>query len=261
MFGYSRARAAAVGICLSALLGAAPQSAHAQSLQVAATAGVSATETEIEPPPATLRSDKPADSVPGTLHQKPSGLTLLCNFSARLFMITADGSNTPSQTALQGGVFGGYKLGRWLVGLGFDLSNFDTEIMYSDGKNSARAVVANTGFVFSPGAQVAILRSSDQRLELIGAAQLGLGSIVARNYQDPELAPELQTANDQKTFYLQYRLAPGLRVWALPQLAFNLLSGISGDHLFTFINNPSGNRTEQRSTAAFYVNLGAMGVF
>jgi hypothetical protein len=208
-----------------------------------------------------LRDEKVPETGAGSVRQKETGITLLCNFSARLFMIAADGSNTPSQTALQGGVFGGYKLGRFLVGLGFDLSNFDTETVYSDGKNTARTVVSNTGFVFSPGAQVAILRSSDQRLELIGAASLGLGSIVARNYSDPEIAPELQTYNDQKTFYLQYRLAPGLRVWALPQLAFNLLSGVSGDHLFTFTNNPSGSRTDQRGTAAFFVNLGAMGVF
>ena len=109
--------------------------------------------------------------------------------------------------------------------------------------------------------QFSIVRSADQRVELLGAAQLGFGSIIRRNVQDPELPPEMQIVDDSRTFYLQYKLAPGLRVWALPQLAFNLLTGVSGDHLFTFANNPSGLRDDQRASTAFFLNLGAMGVF
>lgn len=264
MFERSLARRASKlpsGLALFAVLVGAPLAGRAQptapisgsvSGSVSAPGGV-----ESEPPPAALREE----TASGPLKQKERGIVLLCNFSARLFMIAEDGTNTPSQTALQGGIFGGYKMGRLLVGLGFDISNFDTEVRFSDGVNTSKALVSNTGFLFSPGAQFAIVRSADQRVELLGAAQLGLGSIVSRTARDPELPPELQIVDDQKTFYLQYKLAPGLRVWALPQLAFNLLTGVSGDHLFTFTNNPSGRRDDQRASTAFFLNLGAMGVF
>lgn len=271
MFDHSLARAVCRSLCLASLLGGAELRAYADTAPAAAAAPAPvppppatapAAEPESEPAPAALGPPPTAPLVkPIASRQRERGFALLCNFSARLFMIAADGSNTPSQSALQGGIFAGYKIDRWVVGLGFDLSSFDTETIYSDGRNTARGLVSNTGFVFAPGTQVAILRSSDQRIELLGAAQLGLGTIVARNYQDPALPPELQVENNQSTFYLQYRLAPGLRFWALPQLALNLLTGISGDHLFTFLNNPSGNQTTQRGTTAFFLNFGAMGVF
>lgn len=257
----SRGRLAGV-VCAGAALLGAPLSSQAQvGADVSASAPASApapapASSESEPAPAALRDDQSAP-----LKQKDKGIVLLCNFSARLFMIAADGSNTPSQSAMQGGIFGGYKKGRVLFGLGFDISNFDTEVRYSDGTNTAKGIVSNTGFLFSPGAQFSIVRSADQRVELIGAAQVGLGSIIRRNVQDPELPVEQQVVRDESNFYLQYKLAPGLRVWALPQLAFNLLTGISGDHLFTFSNNPSGLRDDQRATTAFFLNLGAMGVF
>lgn len=258
MFGYSVGRKVPapvqVGICaLGMLLGTAAARADET--------GPAAAPSDAEPAPVMVREESGSWIMQSGSKQKQRGLTLLCNFSARLFMIAADGTNQPSQTAMQGGIFGGYKLGRFLFGLGFDLSNFQTEVAYNDGTNSAKAVVSNTGFLFSPGAQVAVLRSGDGRVELIGAAQLGFGSIVSRSYQDPELPPELQAVNNQRTFYFQYRVAPGLRVWALPQLAFNLLTGLSGDHLFTYTDNPSGNQNNQRASTAFYVNLGAMGVF
>lgn len=271
MFGYSSACAVRWGLCLASFLGGAPLLAHADTppptapgaaLPAALPAAAPTVEPDSEPAPAALRpAPPPPVAAPLLTRQRDRGFALLCNFSARLFMIAADGSNTPSQTPLQGGVFGGYKLNRWVFGLGFDISSFDTETIYSDGRNTARGVVSNTGFVFSPGAQVAILRSSDQRIEFLGALQVGLGSIVARSYQEPELPVEQQVVDNQSTFYLQYRIAPGLRFWALPQLAFNLLTGISGDHLFTFIDNPSGNQTNQRGTTAFFLNFGAMGVF
>jgi hypothetical protein len=253
MFEHSLARRAGKlgsGLALSAVLLGAPLVCRAQT--------GAPTSAEPEPAPAALREESPPH---GPLRQKDKGVVLLCNFSARLFMIAADGNNTPSQTALQGGIFGGYKKGRLLFGLGFDISNFDTEVRFSDGVNSSKALVSNTGFLFSPGAQYSIVRSADGRVEMLGAAQLGLGSIVSRTARDPELPPELQIVDDSRTFYLQYKLAPGLRVWALPQLAFNLLTGVSGDHLFTFTNNPSGSRDDQRASTAFFLNLGAMGVF
>lgn len=258
MFGHSLARTFTRGLCLLSLLSSAPLCAYADNPPPADAAPPG--EPEAEPAPAALRA-APLPVVVSSPRQRDKGFALLCNFSARLFTVAADGSSTPSQTALQGGVFAGYKLHRWVFGLGFDLSSFDTETIFKDGTNTARGLVSTTGFVFAPGAQVAILRSSDQRIELLGAAQLGLGTIISRTEQDPPLPPELQPENNQRTFYLQYRIAPGLRVWALPQLAFNLLTGLSGDHLFTFINNPSGNQVNQRSSTAFFVNFGAMGVF
>ncbi len=248
MSGYSIVRKIGGILCVGAALCGVPALAYADTAP-----------TDSEPAPSGVQTD--SSSASGPFRQKGSGFALIANFSSRLFMIDASGGNNTSQTALQGGIFGGFKTGRLLIGLGFDLSNFDTEVQFKNGADSSKSIVSNTGFLFSPGMQIALLRSADQRVELIGAFQLGLGSIIKRNVQDPELPKEDQSENNQHNFYLQYRIAPGLRVWALPQLAFNLLTGLSGDHLFLFQNNPSGNRSDQRATTAFFLNLGAMGVF
>lgn len=260
-----RPRPRRAGACCAASLVAGlvagPGVVPTASAQIPA-APAAAVPDEPEPPPAAVRTEPPPAPVPApALRQKERGLVLFSSFTARLFMIAADGSNTPSQTALQGGVFGGYKLNRLIVGLGFDLSSFDITVKFKDGGNSTSSVISNTGFLFSPGAQLALISSADRRTELIGLGQIGLGSIFSRTYQDPELPIELRPENNERTFYLTYRVGPGLRFWAQPQLALSLITGVAGDYLFTFLDNPSGNRTDQRGSTAFFINLGALGVF
>jgi hypothetical protein len=219
---------------------------------------------DAEPAPAQLQpvSGAPAAGAPASpFKQKERGFALFCNFTARLFMVDAGGNTNPTQEPLSGGLFAGYKLDRLLVGLGFDISSFDTFVQYNSGPNSSKITVTNTGFLVAPGAQVAILRTADRRFELIGSAQLGLGSVVSRTVRSPDLPPDFQVANDESTFYLTYRVAPGLRFWPYPHLAFSVLTGFGGDYLFTFRNNPSGNQTDQNGTTAFFFNLGALGVF
>jgi hypothetical protein len=221
-------------------------------------------EPDGEPSPAPLQppaAAAPATAPTFTYKQKDRGIALFCNFTARLFMVDAGGGTTPSQEALSGGIFAGYKLGRWLIGMGLDVSSFDTFQQLQTAGTSSKVAVTNTGFLLAPGAQVAILRTADRRFELIGAAQIGLGSVVARTVHDPELPPEYQPATDESTLYLTYRLAPGLRFWPYPQLALSVLTGFGGDYLFTFQNNPSGHETNQNGSTAFFFNLGALGVF
>jgi hypothetical protein len=225
--------------------GAEPEPAPAASAPSAAPAA---------PPTPTANPSSP-------FKQKERGFALFCNFTARLFMVDSGGTTNPTQEALSGGLFAGYKLDRLVVGLGFDLSSFDTFVQYTSGGNSSKITITNTGFLVAPGAQFAILRTADRRFELIGAAQLGLGSVVSRTVRSPDIPPEFQVADDSSTFYLTYRLAPGLRFWPYPHLAFSVLTGFGGDYLFTFHNNPSGNQTDQNGTTAFFFNLGALGVF
>ena len=82
----------------------------------------------------------------GQVHQ---GFALELNISSRLFTIAGVGT-TISFGALRGGFMAGYKLGRIIFGLGFDLSRVATGSSSPGSDNSQ----ADTAIFFVPGVKV-----------------------------------------------------------------------------------------------------------
>ncbi|MFO0579310.1 MAG: hypothetical protein U1A78_35360 [Polyangia bacterium] len=197
----------------------------------------------------------------GKAKQKVRGLAVYLTIGGRYVLATPDVNTTLSNTAFQGGLFAGYKLDRIVVGLGFDISHIGTATKYAAGSSQSSGSRGDTAFLLGPGIQAAILRSKDQRIELIGAFQIGFGRTFTSISNDPAIPPQYGPENNVSNFHLAYQIGPGLRYWAHPQFALTVGSGISGDHLFFSQNNPSGNKADQVNAVSLYGTLGALGVF
>src|SRR5690349_13821962 len=76
--------------------------------------------------------------------------------------------NAQGLNALEPGIFFGGKIGRLIVGLGFDITR--TEI--NSGAMGA-VDVGRTTITFLPGMRLALLRSRDERFELFGQLDFG----------------------------------------------------------------------------------------
>ena len=124
--------------------------------------------------------------------------------------------------------------GRFIGTLGLGLSNTTS----SGSGSSTRFTV----FQVTPGIQVVLARSADRKVELPFTFQVGLGSAVASGGGDLPLV-------------VGYRIAPGVRYWAHPQLALQLLAGFSGTWL---IQLGQGGSTGVNGVSG---SLGAVAVF
>jgi hypothetical protein len=197
----------------------------------------------------------------GKAKQKARGFAVYLTIGGRYVLATPDAGTTLSSTAFQGGLFAGYKLDRIVVGLGFDIGHVGTATKYAASSSQSSGSRGDTSFLLGPGIQAALLRSADQRIELIGHFQIGFGRTFTSISNDPAIPPQYGPENNVSNFHLAYQIGPGLRYWAHPQFALTVGSGISGDHLFFSQNNPSGNKADQVNSVSLYGTLGALGVF
>src|SRR5207244_2476663 len=106
---------------------------------------------------------------------------------------------------LQGGFFFGYKIDRFLFGLGIDLDRFATS---SSSSGNPDASQSTTGLLLLPGVRIAALRSSDERVELYGEFDLGWGHAFTDQSPAP-MGQQPQKSNNR----LVYQLGPGVRYW------------------------------------------------
>ena len=154
-------------------------------------------------------------------------------------------TSTFTFAGVQGGIFGGYKIKRFIFGLGFDLARVASGS--STGNTSTSS--ATTSIMFTPGLSVAILRSADKRVELFGQFDMGFGTTLGDG-----------VANDEHIFRLSYDVGPGLRYWVHPQFAFGALAGVNGAFVWdTRGNNPS--TTTSSGLTSIFAQLQFMGVF
>ncbi len=173
--------------------------------------------------------------------QRDGGFVLATELGAlfTLFGLGAQGTSFP--WAVPGGAVGlGFKSGRFIGTLGLDLTNLTLE-----------AKTAGTGpgdrytmFQFSPLAQIALARSADRRVELPLALGLGAGTAIIKS--SPDSPPAI----------FSYRIEPGVRFWAHPQLAVQLLAGYGGT--WSVATNDNARTFGLNGAVA---HLGAIGVF
>jgi hypothetical protein len=214
------------------------------------------------PRPASTTSAAAPENADGTVSkQKTRGFAVYLGLGSHLPVVQIDATNAIGTSGFSGSLFAGYKIDRIIVGLGLDIASFGTTTQYAAPSGMATGSRTDTSFLISPGLQVAIVRSPEKRVELLGAFQIGFGRTVTSQSQDPALTPDLLPATDQSNFHLNYQVGPGLRFYLHPQFALSVISGIEGDHFFATQNNPSGRRADTLSTVSVFGTLGALGVF
>jgi Outer membrane protein beta-barrel domain len=192
--------------------------------------------------PALAHADKRLDG--GQVHQ---GFALEPHVSASLLSFsTGGGGTTGILTSFHGGFFAGYKISRFIAGLGFDLLR--TAQGMSIGNTSTDS--ARTAFVFSPGLRVAIVRSADNRVELFGQLDLGFGTTV----NDPSTP---NTSN----FHFAYDVGPGVRYWVHPQFAFSGVALLDGQFEFNSTNTAGTTTKTSTGLTSITAALQLLGVF
>ena len=152
---------------------------------------------------------------------------------------------------LQGSLFGGYKVGRIVFGVGIDLFRVSQNIGSGADSRSQSATIVS----FEPGVRVSLLSSSDQRVELYGEFGFGIG----HQFSDQTPPPPNQPSNSN--YLIQYQVGPGLRYWLHPSFAMGLLAALRGSF---FSSTDTQGGTTQTSTLGV-TNIGAqlqvIGVF
>jgi len=150
---------------------------------------------------ADARAQGPA---PAMIAQKKNGFALETHLQSQLIGFGAGLAGTVYAPLINGGIFGGAKIDRIIVGLGFDFTSVD------EGGG------ANIAMRWAPGVRVAILRSEDERVELFGQLDLRFGH---------------DFGSGSKNVLFGMDLAPGVRYWLHPQFAFSALAGWNADWL------------------------------
>ncbi len=191
--------------------------------------------------------------------QTESGFALEATLGARYGIFASGGGASIYGTGLQTGLFGGYKSGRIVVGLGLEFSNSTSSTAAMQGTQTVTTTTSDSNFLIGPEVQAALLRTSDGRVELIGDFSLHFGHEFQSTSVSPPPTVTVNVATDSN-FLLSYAVAPGVRFWAHPHLAIQALAGFGGDAYFDLpVNNDpaSGNHSEHGIFASF----GMLGVF
>jgi hypothetical protein len=146
---------------------------------------------------------------------------------------------TDMATSLQGGLALGFKTGRVVFTVGLDIGAIDTR--------DSSTYRTTTTFLIVPGLQVALLRSRDHRVELVGSLRLGAGSTMTTDGSSTAKPPAL----------VMYEIAPAVRYWAHKQFAVQFLAGYGGE--YQVITNFGGTTSNGRHSLA--ASIGTMGLF
>jgi hypothetical protein len=164
--------------------------------------------------------------------QRPNGFVFETHFYGQFVALNA-GVGSANLPLLVGGIYGGYKLDRLIIGLGFDFTSYD-----APGSGGAQIEMH-----WVPGIRYAFVRSSDDRVELFGQADLGFGHRFYNN------ANEIITAD----------LGIGARYWVHKQFAVSAVGGWTGDWDLT--QPPSPVPSQSAVLQGIFAGIQLLGVF
>ncbi len=178
------------------------------------------------------------------------------------------GTSGPQPT-LQPGIALGWKIDRAVLTVGAEFANLSTSVVTAV-RSGAKSSVSSSdsAFLIVPGVQIALVRSGDGRVEMLGAARFGIGGPTNNTSTDPAVVVTPSTLTTSRTSFM-YELAPGVRYWAHRHFALNLLAGFRGDYLFlstsgTFPKDTAVTSVVSSSTAGtngIFASIGGIGVF
>lgn len=171
--------------------------------------------------------------------QAVRGFVMSASLGVRPSLIVLDSGTAAQSFTLQGGLAIGFKYKRVILTLGVDFGGTDSKRTFSTDRAFNVLVI--------PGLQIALYRSRDQRVELIGSLRVGAGaSIVSSDVSSPSPTP-----------LVMYEIAPGVRYWAHKQLAIQALAGVGGEYAFS----TGTSSTQATGVHSLVASLGAIGVF
>ena len=192
--------------------------------------------------------------------QVESGFALNPSVGARFYNLgAATGGAVPNVALPQVGLVAGYKSGRIFLGLGMEFSNNTSSASMNVGTGTVTTTTSDSQFLIGPEFQAALLRTSDNRVELIADLALHFG----HEFQSTSISPSppiTVNAQTDSNFLLSYVLGVGVRFWAHPHLALQALTGFGGQAFFDLPvdNNPA---TGNNSQHGIFSSFGALGVF
>jgi hypothetical protein len=204
-----------------------------------------------------------APAVAAAEEQAESGFALEASIGARFYMLNTGGTGAtglPNVALPQVGLMAGYKTGRIVLGLGLEFANNTaSQAMTIPLTNTVVSqTTSDSSFLIGPEFQAALLRSADNRVELIADVALHFG----HQFHEVTTSPATTgtTAATDSNFLLSYAVAPGVRFWAHPHLALQAVTGFGGQAFFDLPvnNNPANGNNSQHG---IFTSFGAMGVF
>jgi hypothetical protein len=207
-----------------AVLSAAPPAVPAAALPAVPAAAPPAV------PPAAPPAVPPAfpAAVPDLSSTTPldRGTVLSGVMGVRAGWIASSSTAGSADKGLTAGFGIGRKLGRLMLHLSAEFASLSTSSASPTSRTMPTNTHENSVFVIVPGFQVALLRSADLRVELLGAFRLGLGTTIIKSDS------AFTTTTGQTRINLVYEVGPGARYWLHRHIAVTLLSGFRGDYYF-----------------------------
>jgi hypothetical protein len=177
--------------------------------------------------------------------QAGSGFLLSANFGFRPIATATGPQGTPLISGnLQGGLALGFKVGRVMLSLGLDLSALD--------QKSGSQTDRTTTFLLVPGLQIALVRSRDQRVELVGSVRVGAGTTMTSQPAATPMSPPMSPL----PVLTMYEIAPAVRFWAHKQFALQGLAGYSGNYIIL-----RGTSSASLGIHSAVASVGALGIF
>lgn len=201
--------------------------------------------------------------------EPPVGNGFVVGASLGVHLILAGATNP--QPSLQPGLAIGGKIGRAVLTLGAEFVNLSVNTLAetrNGGGTTAMAQSLST-FLVVPGVQIAVVRSRDGRVELLGSARFGFGAPTSNTSLDPAPPPAPASTLTTSQFSFMYEVGPGVRYWPHRHFALNLLAGFRGDYLFemtsgSFPKDPavtSVTTINNNGLNGIFASLGGMGAF
>lgn len=193
--------------------------------------------------------------------QKKNGVTVGADFTLSLLNVVQ--GNLVNSFAIQGGIFGGYKIDRFIFGLAVDIGRISQDQSQTFNGTTTSNSTTVTNLLVLPGVRATILRSSDQRADLFGQLDLGWGRAFNDRSTVPPNPQPNNTTSDNNLFV--YQVGLGLRYWMHPSFAFYVVPILRGSFMFsssTQINVPQPSSTASViAITTIDANLGFLGVF
>ncbi len=202
-----------------------------------------------ETPSAMRSATPPSTTLSPNARQVEKGFVLQSRIATQLFFLNSQGATTGG---LSGSLLLGYKMGRILLGIGCEYNNLTVSVP------TANVATSSSNFLVIPTLQVVLIRSPDQRVELVGSFRLGLGRPVGTGASSSFISSVSSTTMVVTPLSLKYEIAPGVRFWAHPHLAVSALAGFSGEY-YLFLSRISDRSSRGENSMA--ASLEVMGVF
>jgi hypothetical protein len=176
----------------------------------------------------TLPPREAVEPVPPKAGQKPVGFAAEIHLGVDKALIAMD-EDFIDFNSINGGLFLGGKIRKVIVGMGFEMSRLIYRNSYNtDYSDYSYRNGSMTTLLFKPGVRFDMFQSDDQKVDLFGQVDIGMGTIIYR--EDDDSTYTADDGEDPKYFILDWDAGLGVRYWAHPQFAISALGGLGGTY-------------------------------